>query len=187
MAFLKLLLAFAPWLSFLVIAHGGITRLKIGLAVALALSVVMGLARLHRGIILWVGLVFFTYATAAVFLFEDMWTIRHMGILASGALAAGAWLTVALGKPFTLDYAREHTDPSLWNHPDFIRTNVLLTSVWASTFTLNVALAWGKMHEFLLSELAYELVSYSFMIGTALFTTWYPETQRRKRLAKESA
>ena len=34
MTFRKLLLAVAPWLAFLVIAHGGLTRLKIGLAVA---------------------------------------------------------------------------------------------------------------------------------------------------------
>lgn len=185
MAFLKLLVAFAPWLSFLVIAHGGLLRLKIGLLVALGLSVVMGVARLHRGIILWVGLVFFSYASAAVFLFEDMWTIRHMGILASGALAAGAWLTIVIGKPFTLDYAREHADPSLWNHPSFIRTNMWLTAVWAMTFSLNTALAWSKMHGVVLSDLVYELVSYALMIGAAFFTTWYPAHLRRKAGAGE--
>ena len=38
MSFLKLLLAFLPWLSFLVIAHGSLFRLKLGLVVALILS-----------------------------------------------------------------------------------------------------------------------------------------------------
>lgn len=50
MGILKLLLAFAPWLAFLFIAHGSLLRLKIGLVVALALSVVMGVTRLHRGL-----------------------------------------------------------------------------------------------------------------------------------------
>ena len=49
-------MAFAPWLAFLIIAQGSLLRLKLGLVVALALSVVMGVTRLHRGIILWVGL-----------------------------------------------------------------------------------------------------------------------------------
>jgi hypothetical protein len=59
MFFLKLILAFAPWLAFLIIAHGSLFRLKLGLIVALVLSIGMGVARLHRGVILWVGLVFF--------------------------------------------------------------------------------------------------------------------------------
>ncbi len=181
MSFLKLLLAFAPWLSFLVIAHGSLFRLKLGLVVALVLSVVMGITRLHRGVILWAGLLFFTFATSAVVLFNNMWTAKHMGILASGALAAFTWLTIVLKKPFTLDYAREHTDPSLWNSPVFINTNIVITSFWGSVFIINTVLAWGKMKSFVLSELGYEIISYSLLTGAVAFTTWYPGYVRRRR------
>ncbi len=185
MSFFKLLLAFAPWLAFLVIAHGSLFRLKLGLAVALLLSIVMGVAGLHRGVILWVGLAFFSYASVAVMLLNDMWTVQHMGILANSALALGTFFTIALKKPFTLDYARQHTDPSLWNDPVFIRTNVLISSVWGATFALNAILAWGKMKHFVLDELGYELISYGLLIGTALFTSRYPEHVRRKRLERQ--
>ena len=47
--FFKLILAFSPWLAFLLIAHDSLFRLKLGLAVGLVLSVVMGITRLHRG------------------------------------------------------------------------------------------------------------------------------------------
>lgn len=100
MSFLKLLLSFAPWISFLIIAQGSLLRLKIGLIVALLLSIAMGVAKLHRGVILWVGLAFFTYAAVAVVMFKEMWTVRHMGVLANGALAAASWFTVVAGKPF---------------------------------------------------------------------------------------
>ena len=179
MSFFKLLLSFAPWISFLIIAQGSLLRLKIGLVVALVLSVGMGVAKLHRGIILWVGLAFFTYATVAVVLFEDMWTVRHMGVLANGALAAAAWFTVAAGKPFSLDYAKAHSDPSLWASPAFVRSNVLITSVWSTAFTLNAILAWGKMVGFLLPPWGFEVLSYSFLVGTAAFTSWYPAHVRR--------
>ena len=183
-AFLKLLLAFAPWLSFLIIAQGSLFRLKIGVGVALALSIIMGLSRLHRGIILWIGLAFFTYATVAVALLNDMWTVRHMGILANGAMALGSWLTIALGKPFSMDYARAHTDPSLWNNPAFIRTNVIITSAWALVFTLNTVLAWGKMAQFILPAWGYEVSSYFLLIVTAAWTIWYPIHCRRLREAE---
>ncbi len=181
MAFFKILLAFAPWLSFLFIAHGSLFRLKLGLVVALILSIVMGVARLHRGIILWVGLAFFTFSSVAVVLLNHMWTVKHMGLLASGTLAASTWLTIAIRKPFTLDYAREHTPPSLWESPFFIRTNIIITSVWGMVFTINTVLAWGKMEHFVLPEWGYEVLSYIFMLGSAAFTTWYPNFVRNRQ------
>jgi len=88
--FAKVVLSLAPWIAFLVIAQRGLLRLKIGLVVALLLSVVLSVAGLHRGIIMWAGLVFFVGAMIAVLEFENAWTIRHMGVLASGALAVGS-------------------------------------------------------------------------------------------------
>jgi hypothetical protein len=178
--FFKLILAFAPWLLFLIIAQGSFFRLELGLVLALAVSVVMGLARLHRGVILWTGLLFFTYANIAVLGFSHMWTIRHMGILANGALAASSWLSVAIGKPFSLDYAKSHTDPSRWEDPVFIRTNLQVSSVWSLVFSVNAVLAWGKMAGYALPEWIYEGLSYVFLIGAAGFTSWYPNHVRRK-------
>ncbi|ABD07593.1 hypothetical protein RPB_2891 [Rhodopseudomonas palustris HaA2] len=37
-----------------------------------------------------------------------------------------------------------------------------------------------------LSELGYELISYAILIGTAIFTAWYPEHLRRARAAMRS-
>ncbi len=184
--FAKLVLSFAPWLSFLVIAHGSMFRLKLGLAVALALTVVMGLAKLHRGVILWVGLTFFAYASVAVFGFQHMWTIRFMGVLANGALALGTWYGVLTGNPFTLDYAKEHTDPSRWKHPAFIRSNMIITSVWGASFTVNALLALFAALG-VMEGLAKELVSYALLLSTAVFTVWYPEFAKRRAMAAEAA
>ena len=65
MSLVKLLVSFAPWIAFLVIARGTLERVEIGLVAALVLSVVMAALKLHRGIIMWVGLAFFTAATVA--------------------------------------------------------------------------------------------------------------------------
>jgi hypothetical protein len=174
MAFFKLLLAFSPWLAFMVIAQGSMFRLQLGLGVALAISVVLGLTGVHRGVILWAGLLFFSFASLAVIGFKDVWTIRHMGVLANGMLASATWLTVVLRRPFTLDYARTHTDPSRWNDPVFLRTNYVLTSIWGVVFTINAVLAFGKMESFLLKSWEYEIINYSLLISVALFTVWYP-------------
>ena len=181
MGFLKLVLAFAPWLSFLIIAHGSLFRLELGLGIALALSILMGVLKLHRGVILWVGLAFFSAASILVIGFQNIWTVRYMGVLANGALALGTWAGVVMRKPFTLDYARDHTDPALWDSPIFLRTNMIITSVWGGAFTCNALLAWLKMKQLFFSELAYELISYTLLMGVAVFTQWYPAYLRQLR------
>lgn len=183
--FLKLLFSFAPWLAFMFIAQGSLLRLKIGLVVALALSVVMGVLGLHRGVILWAGLAFFGYATAAVVGFEHMWTVMHMGILAHGTLALSTWYTLAVGKPFTLEYAKDHTPREMWTHPAFIAINNLLTGVWGAVFTLGAVIAWLKMTVKVDPEWLYEVANYSLMVGCMAFTTWYPAWVKSRRLARE--
>lgn len=183
MPFVKLLVSFAPWLAFLIIARGSLIRVEIALVIALVLSVVMAVLKLHRGVIMWVGLGFFTAATVAVIGFHNMWTVQHLGVLANGALAVGSWGSLLAGRPFTLQYARAHTDPSKWNDPLFVRVNVLLTAIWASTFTLNTALAWAQTTR-VWPEWACHTASYAALIGAAAFTSWYPARVRKSHRAQ---
>lgn len=183
MQFLKLLFSFAPWIAFLVIAHGSLERLKIGLVVAAVLTLAMAVLKLHRGAIMWVGIAFFAYACVAVLVFQDMWTIRNMGILANGALAAGTWVTMFMGKPFTEEYAREHTDPSMWKHPAFIRTNIILTTCWAVVFTVNTTVAWLKTYDKSWPEWSYEATSYAFLLSAMILSNVYPALLKRRREA----
>jgi len=178
-SFPKLVVSFAPWIAFLIIAKDTMFRVEIGLVVALALTVLMAAFRLHRGVIMWVGLVFFAGATVAVLGLHNLWTIRHLGVLANGALAIGSWTTLLIGKPFTLEYARQHTDPSKWNHPLFIRTNEVLSTAWASVFTFNTVVAWLLMKHLLLPEWAAHTLSYAALVGAAAFTSWYPGHVRK--------
>ncbi len=183
MSFFKMLLGFAPWIAFLIIAHGSLLRLKLGIGVATALTLVMAVARLHRGVIMWVGLLFFGYAIVAVVLLEDLWTVRYMGVLANGALALGSWAGLLLRRPFTLEYAREHTEPALWNNPLFLRTNYLLTGIWAVVFSTNALLAWQRGSHPVLPAWLYETINYCLLVGAMFLSTWYPAHLRRKREA----
>lgn len=86
---------------------------------------------------------------------------------------------MVLGRPFTLDYARAHTDPALWSNPRFIRTNLVVTSVWGLVFSLNAVLAAGKMERLVLPDWGYEGLSYALLVAAALFTSRYPAHVRR--------
>lgn len=187
MSFFKMLLSFSPWLSFLIIAHGSMFRLKLGIIVAAVITVIMAVTKMHRGVIMWVGLLFFSYALVAVLLLNNMWTVKNMGVLANGALALGTWVGIALKRPFTQEYAREHTDPSLWDNPLFMRTNYLLTTMWALVFTINAGLAFQRSVHAVLPEWGYELISYTLLISAMFICTWYPGYLKRKRAEQQAA
>ena len=44
-----------------------------------------------------------------------------------GGLLLIVLISLAIRKPFTLQYAREHTPKERWNDPGFIRSNVIIT------------------------------------------------------------
>ena len=187
MALLKLLLTFAPWISFLIIAQDSLLRVKIGLVVALVMTIAMSLAGLQKGIIRWATVLFFVYATIAIVIFDHAWTLQYLGVLANGALAIPAWLTIVFREPFTMAYAKAQSDPAVWNQPAFIRSNYLITSVWAVTFTLCTVLAYLKMRELFLPEMDYVIVSYSLMLLACVFSTWYPARLKKKAAAFAAA
>ncbi len=145
-----------------------------------ALSIGLGAAKINKGVILWASVFFFIYATIAVVVMNDAWTLRWMGVLANGTLAAAMWFTLLVKKPFTLEYAKEHAAPSLWSSPRFMLTNNVISAVWALSLSLNTALAFGKMQGLLTPEAAVEAFSYTTLIGSAVFSVWYPKHVRKK-------
>jgi hypothetical protein len=54
-------------------------------------------------------------------------------------LLAIAVASLALGRPFTLQYARERVPEPVWALPVFYTTNRLITTVWAGAFAVLVA------------------------------------------------
>ncbi|MGH8920986.1 MAG: hypothetical protein ACRD0H_22080, partial [Actinomycetes bacterium] len=39
-------------------------------------------------------------------------------------------------RPFTLGIAKTMVPPSVWDNPAFLRVNVVITTVWAASFTV---------------------------------------------------
>lgn len=179
MQLLKPLAPWLPWLALLLISDGSMGRLGAGLLVALVAGVVLAGMKLYRGVLMWAGLLFFTLALLAVFVFRSEWFVSHLAVIANAMLAVGAWGSLILGRPFTVNFAREQTDPSRWNDPLFIRINRVVTALWAVVFTLNAAAAWMQGHHLLPAWAAYA-VPVSTLLAATLFSSWYPRHARER-------
>jgi hypothetical protein len=181
---LKLLLAFAPWIAFWIISAGhSMASLRIGVCVAAALVVVMGVTRLHRGMILWAGVLFFAFAFVEVVLLKNLWVIGHLGILASGTLFLATLVSIVIGQPFTESYAREHVPKDVWDAPAFIRSCYTVTGVWGIIFMANTLANVAKPYHPELGEWFFRAVELCILISGVVFTTVYSRMARRKREA----
>ncbi|BEV71353.1 MULTISPECIES: hypothetical protein [unclassified Paludibacterium] len=180
-SFLKMLFSFAPWIAFLLIAQDSLFRLKAGIIVAAVLTVLMALLRLNRGVIMWVSIAFFCYCVVFVVFLNDFWSVRYMGALANGSLALGTWIGIACKNPFTLAYAREGTSPEMWQNPQFLRINYLLSSMWGVVFTLCALLSWQQSVHPMMPSWAYSTLNYTLLVLAMVMSTWYPEHRKRLR------
>lgn len=97
----------------------------------------------------------------------------------SGLFAIGLF-SLAIGKPFTLQYAREMTDPEIARLPGFVTANTIITWVWVFAFLLMVSanlllLNWPNLP--LWSGL---VIAFAIRNPAIYFSKWYPSYHRRK-------
>jgi len=156
-------------------------RLRAGIIVAAILVVVMAVTKLHRGAILWAGYIFFAFALISVVWLENMWVIRHLGVLATGTLFVSAQLSILVGRPFTEDYAREHVPEELWNSPSFIKGCYTTTAAWAIVFFVNCMLNVVKLSCPETPELIFTLSEYSVLLIGIIFTNIYSGIAGKRR------
>lgn len=179
---LKLLLAFSPWIAFWIISGGhSMVRLQIGICVAAVLVLVMGITKLHRGLILWAGVSFFAFALVTVVLLKNLWVIQHLGVLASGTLFMATLVSIVIGKPFTESYARENVPRELWESPSFIRSGYTVTGFWGLIFLANTLVNVAKPYYAELGEWSFRGAELGILVSGVVFTTIYSNHLRRKR------
>jgi hypothetical protein len=58
------------------------------------------------------------------------------GSLANGTLALISLISLAIRRPFTLGIAKQTTPREFWDLPEFLKVNMIITSVWAASFVV---------------------------------------------------
>lgn len=98
---------------------------------------------------------------------------HHTDVLSFAWLAATAWGTLAIRRPFTLGIAKRQTPREVWDMPEFVRVNNHITSAWGTGFTfIGVSLAVaGAVDAPAWAAIAAHVVG---LVGPAVFTKVYP-------------
>jgi len=137
------LLTFAPWIVYAVISGDSPSSKLWGALGGFVMSVAVVAAALRRGsrvdaLIIEMGSgAFFAALAVVAFVSPGSALLDYATALSSAALAVIAWVSLALRRPFTLGIAKRSTPTTVWDRPLFRRTNVIITTVWATSFTLS--------------------------------------------------
>lgn len=133
---------FLPWIVFAVVPSGD---WQWGALAALAASVAIIAEQRRSGtgfdalIIESGSAVFFAVLAAIAFADHDSGLHTYSAALSSGTLAVIAGVSLAVGRPFTLGIAKRTTPREVWGLRPFVRTNVVITSVWTAAFAVTAA------------------------------------------------
>jgi uncharacterized membrane protein len=178
-----ILFGFAPWIVFWVLV-GNNTFQHAALAAFVASVIISARGLKQKNIkVLELGTVLFFLVLAVITIFaEPIWLEKWTHLLGNAALLLISLVSLVIGKPFTIQYAREQTPEEHWTTPLFYSINKNITLVWTAAFavqTVSSALTviWPH-HETWFSW----IIPLGAFVGAVKFTGWYP-----KQFAKEAA
>lgn len=182
----QLLLGFLPWILFSTFYGQSQKEILLTLTITTFVLILTEWRQLLKGFILsWGTLLFFAAIYVLTIVFKMNWVIQNAWMLSNLSLALIVWISLLIGKPFTLQYAYEQTPKQVWHTKGFWRVNQLLTIIWGiilSFSTVMYFIPWGATTA---SEIVYQILSYTPMIiGIWLskkLPLWYRERQCRLR------
>jgi carotenoid cleavage dioxygenase-like enzyme len=131
-------------------------------------------------------LLFFLLVYLFTIVFRIDWVVQNAWMLSNAFLALIIWFSLALRKPFTIQYAYEQTPKQIWNTSGFWQVNKRLTLMWGLILSFSAALyliPWGATtaDQIIYQVLVYGPITLGFYLSNE-YPTWYRERQMKKRL-----
>ncbi len=176
-----ILLAFAPFVAFAVVDRlfGSLEGLAAGFAVSAIMLIRDRLSAGRAPKVLEIGTaVLFGVLALYTWLADPGWPIMGVRLVVDAGLLAIVLVSLAIRQPFTLQYAREQVGPEIWASKEFLRTNDVITAVWALAFLALVAADAMLVYVPELPPRFGIIVTVLALVGAIKFTAWYPDRQR---------
>jgi hypothetical protein len=120
---------------------------------------------------------------ATITLVDSSWSASQVKLAVDAGVLAISLISLAIRRPFTLQYAREVVDFETAASPGFLKANYVITAAWTAAFLLmmmaNLLLIYLPGLP-LWSGLA---IAFAARNTAVYFTRWYPQYRRTKSAA----
>ncbi len=178
--------AFAPFILFAIVDRftGSTVSLAAGAAASAILLVRDLLTKNRSPKILEVGtFILFCALLGYGLLRQAQWSVIGVRLCVDTGLLLIVLLSMAVRRPFTMQYAREQVSSEFWQSPQFLRTNYVITAVWALAFAAMVGAELALLYIPAMPRRLGILIIILALVGAIKFTGWYPERVRNQQSA----
>ena len=181
---LTLLATFLVWTAFGFLKGFGLWEYGVAFGVAASLCLV-GLLIIRKvtvKVMDWTMLSYFVFAGCATFIVYSTRFPAYSQVVVWLFYTAAAWGSIVIGRPFSIQYARESAPPEVWENPAFWRANLLISVVWGLAFLTDLALlivALNPRHNSLWIAVVIPIL---MMVAASTFTTRYTKIVRARHL-----
>jgi hypothetical protein len=124
-------------------------------------------------------------ALIAVFA-KPAWSVAGVRLCVDAGLLLIVLVSMAVGRPFTLQYARERVAREFWDRPEFVRANTIITAAWALAFAAIVIADLALLCAPGVPPRLGVIVIILALAGAVWFTSWYPARMRAAVKAAEA-
>src|SRR5579862_1122670 len=137
---MRQLRGFLPWIVYPIAAALVDWRIAAAVALAVAAGALLASGRSADTNMFGVAAVVFFAALTGLALVDPTSDLhRFVGALTPAALAVAALVSIAIGQPFTIPFAKRVAPREFWDTPLFMHINVVLSAVWATSFAAMAA------------------------------------------------
>lgn len=179
------LISFLPWILFGLFAGHSLTELKNTLIICLVISVIVGSRDMRDKLIVpWVTFTFFVGMVIALIALQWYSIIPYIGIASNTVLTGIAFGGLAIGTPFTIQYAKRDVPRERWENPVFIHINKVLTAFWGILFFIGLLLSLYKFFYPDTLGLFGDAYMWISIITGIIFTMKYPDYAKKRSQAQ---
>jgi all-trans-retinol 13,14-reductase len=166
---------FAAWLTYGMLSANGYWVVAALGALAIASAIVAHEHRRNAIKIMDCTTVAYFAVTLITTVAVGPWLFKNYNIFLTWTVfALVTWTTLMIGFPFTIQYAREQAPVEVWDHPLFMRLNVILTVIFGLMFTVNAGLGVLALITGHLIVLGL-IVPIVLLISAIVFSSTYPK------------
>lgn len=176
-----ILLGFGPFIVFALLSRFVPASVSLWAAAAISAALVLREKLRGRSMKILEAGTFILFALLGLYtsFTHGAWDIPTVRAVVDGGLLFIILLSLLIRRPFSLQYAREQVPAAAQNSPTFVRTNYIITTVWALAMAI-IVIADLAMHFVTGLPVQVEIVAIVGALGCAfLFTKWYPKHIRK--------
>src|SRR6266404_2232248 len=133
------------------------------------------------------AVVLFAALGAYVTLLDNSLSGSAVKLMVDAGVFAISLTSLAIRKPFTLQYAREMVDAETAQLPGFLRANYIITWAWTAAFLLMMIANVLMIYLPGLPLWSGLVIAFAARNSAVYFTKWYPQHRRAKHAASANA